>query len=169
MKIIFISDIHGLITNFKKIENIINSMDKIIVLGDSFYNYRYDIDAEENPDYLIEYFNKNKEKIIYINGNCDQNNILNFKTYDYYTLNVDNKTFKLIHGHRQYLYPEQNEYLIYGHTHIPEMRKTNNAFILNPGSLSLPKAGTATYMIYQSNNFIIYDVEGNIIKEMKTN
>lgn len=169
MKIIFLSDIHGLVTNFKKIENIINDSDKIVFLGDSFYNYQKDIDDEYDPEYLINYLKKYKEKIIYINGNCDYYFNLNFETHDYYTLEIDNMIFNLIHGHIEYLKPKQNEFLIYGHTHIPIIKKYNGYYILNPGSLSLPKEGISSYMIYENNVFTIYDIDENILDVLKLN
>ncbi len=165
MKIIFISDLHGLIDNLKKIIPIIDTCDKLVVLGDSFAK-RYDsLDGEFNPKFIIDYFNKNADKIIHIKGNCDYvvtENDLDFPLHNYYEMEVDNQKLKLIHAPDDITSLYSDDILIYGHTHRAEKSYIDGNLYLNPGSLSLPKEGVPSYMIYD-NNFIIYDLEGNII------
>ena len=60
-----------------------------------------------------------------------------------------------------------NSILIYGHEHKPFILFKHNYYILNPGSISLPRnTEKATYMIYDNNMFIIYDLQGNIIYQL---
>lgn len=74
MKIMFISDIHGIKTNLKLIEEEYKKLkcDKLVVLGDLYYigprnkmNEDYDIQS------VIDFLNSHKEEIICIKGNCD--------------------------------------------------------------------------------------------------
>ena len=52
---------------------------------------------------------------------------------------------------------------IYGHTHIPKAEKMDNIYIINPGSITLPKENNPhTYGILERNTFKIKDLEGNI-------
>ena len=68
MKILFISDIHGITTNLKYIENLIteNGFDKLIILGDIYSPYGDCIRVKE----FIETY---KDKVICVKGNCDSN------------------------------------------------------------------------------------------------
>ena len=36
---------------------------------------------------------------------------------------------------------------------------------MNPGSISLPKEGKATYMIYEEDKVTIYDIDDNKVAE----
>ncbi|MBQ6947281.1 MAG: metallophosphoesterase family protein, partial [Clostridia bacterium] len=50
-----------------------------------------------------------------------------------------------------------------GHTHIPRCETENGILLLNPGSLSIPKEGSAhSYMILDNGVFQWKDMEGNV-------
>lgn len=52
--------------------------------------------------------------------------------------------------------------LVYGHEHIPYIKKDKEMIYINVGSISLPKNDNKpTYMIYDNNKFTIYDIENN--------
>ncbi|MEL5899849.1 metallophosphoesterase family protein, partial [Clostridium sporogenes] len=54
-----------------------------------------------------------------------------------------------------------------GHTHIPLAEKTNNIFMINPGSITFPKENTPhCYGILNDNLFKIKTLEGDIFKEI---
>lgn len=74
MKILFISDIHGININLKKIEKVIEKekIDKLVVLGDLYYagptyNQKYEVNSMNVKDTLTKY----SDKIICLKGNCD--------------------------------------------------------------------------------------------------
>lgn len=74
MKILFISDIHGIDINMKKIETVIESEqnDKLVVLGDLYYadppyNKEFEVNIMNVKDILTKY----SDKIICLRGNCD--------------------------------------------------------------------------------------------------
>ena len=69
MKIIFISDIHGIKTNLKKIENIIEESDKLVVLGDLYYigprnKLNSDYDILYVQEFLTKYDNDNVNALL---------------------------------------------------------------------------------------------------------
>ncbi len=91
---------------------------------------------------------------------------------DYSIILYNDRRLFLTHGH---IYNEknlpnlsENDVLIHGHTHIPVAKKQNNIFILNPGSISLPRENIPnSYAVLQDDLFQIKDLEGNVIKEIK--
>ena len=57
--------------------------------------------------------------------------------------------------------------LIHGHTHIYEAKKAGEQYILNPGSVSIPKGGNpATYAILEDGVFSIKDLDGQVQKSI---
>ena len=61
---------------------------------------------------------------------------------------------------------KEHSILIYGHLHIPFIKKIETNYYLNPGSISLPKEGyLPSYMVYDENKVTIYDIEDNILME----
>ncbi len=166
MKVLFISDIHGLDINLRKIEEVIidKKIDKIICLGDVL-----------NPYYsnkVIDFFNKYKDILICMRGNCDSD--LDEKEFNQisglYKMNLDEMDVYLNHGH-EYNIDKDNfngEILIYGHRHIPYIRKIDNKVFICVGSISLPRDDNgSTYMIYDNKTFIIYDMNNNVIDGIK--
>lgn len=175
MKIMFISDIHGIKTNIEKITQEFekNNCTKLVVLGDLFYigprnkmNQDYDIAK------IVEFLNKYKDKIICIKGNCDSEVdqfVCEFPIIDGVSLIVDNELeMYLTHGHKynEGNWPVKNSVLIYGHFHIPFIKETESNIFINPGSISLPKEQyKPTYMIYENRKFTIYDIDGKVVME----
>ena len=170
MKILFFSDIHGKIDNLKYIEELErqNNFDRIVVLGDlcSYYSYQDSID-------VIEFLNKYLNKLIITRGNCDSDfvmKLINVSTPDLVELDVDNKKLYLTHGHL-YSYSKNKKFnngiLIYGHEHIPYIKKENNMIYICVGSISLPRGNSKpSYLIYNNHKFTLYDIEKNIVDEI---
>lgn len=178
MKLMFISDIHG---SYKWAKEAINKYheekaDKLIILGDILYHGpRNDLPEEYSPKEVIKLFNPLKKEIIAVRGNCDaevDQMVLDFMIRsDYATIDVDNHHFFLTHGH---IYNEEvipllnnNDILVYGHYHVPIAKKVNNIYILNPSSISLPKAGNNSYGIYENNVFSIKEFNGSVVESIK--
>ncbi len=179
MKILFISDIHGIDVNLKKIEDIIKKekIDKLVVLGDLYYsgptyNQKYKINSVSVKDILTKY----SDKIICLKGNCDSD--VDIKASDFPICNnlalicVDGLDMYLTHGN-EYSFEKHKKYnrkgiLIYGHEHIPYIKKNEDMVYINVGSISIPKENNKpTYMIYESKKFTIYDIEENIFDSIK--
>lgn len=177
MKLLFISDIHGIKTNLEKIKERFEELkcDKLVVLGDLFYARLAD---KKNGEYDIEYvrnfLNSFKDKIICVQGNCDSavdKMICEFPIISELGVIATIKDdIYITHGH---IYNESNWYktnsiLIYGHSHVPFIKKIESNLYINPGSISLPKDNkNASYLFYDEDEFIIYDINDNIIDKLK--
>ena len=57
--------------------------------------------------------------------------------------------------------------MVYGHEHIPFIKKDKNMIYINVGSISLPRNNYApTYAIYENKTITIYDINDNIIENI---
>lgn len=178
MKLFFLSDIHG---SYKYAKQGIKAFedekaDFFIILGDILYHGpRNPLPEDYNPQKVITLLNDFKESIISVRGNCDSevdSMVLNFPIMsDYSILLHNNRRIFATHGH---LYNEnnmpklsKNDVLIHGHTHIPSGKFVDDIYILNPGSITLPKEGHPnTYGIIDGNKFYVKTLEGKIYLEM---
>ncbi len=178
MKYMFASDIHGsayycrkMLDAYKKSE-----AERLILLGDVLYHGpRNDLPKEYAPKEVIAMLNDMKDQICCVRGNCDtevDQMVLEFPVLaDYALLMLNGKIFYATHGH---VYNEdsmppiqENDILIHGHTHLLRADKKEGHWILNPGSVSIPKGGNpATYAVLDEEIFTIYDFDENIIKRV---
>lgn len=165
MKILIISDIHGNINNLNIIDNI--SFDKLICLGD-IYSYGYTLEGQEKDKLVEEKLFKYIDKLICLRGNCDYQNKPLFLDNDLYDLFIDSHKFYFTHGDR-YSYTKgnkvlNNSILIYGHEHVPYIKKENNNVYICIGSIGKPRYGSsASYAIYEDSVLTIYSIDGNMI------
>lgn len=176
MKLFFMSDIHGSlkyahlgVAAFER-----EKADYLILLGDLLYHGpRNSLPEEYNPKEVANLLNKYKEKIICVRGNCDaevDGMILDFPCRaDYSLLLHCNRRIFVTHGHifNESTLPSlsKNDILIYGHTHVPMAKKNHDIFILNPGSISLPKENhPGTYGIIEENKFEVKSLHGEVYK-----
>lgn len=178
MKILFISDIHGVPDNLKYIEGIIYSkkITKLVVLGDLYYNdLPYTEDKENKSLKVKEFLNKYKDILICMRGNCDS--IVDIMTSNFpiceglSVICTDGIDIYLNHGH-EYSKNKNRCFnkgiLVYGHEHIPYIEKVDDMIYINVGSISLPRnENNPTYMIYENKKFTIYDIYGNVVKNIK--
>ena len=165
MKLLMISDIHGISDNLIKLENKISfkEFDNIIILGDLF-NSAYS--TENDKEIISNYLNKYKDKLIVVRGNCDTNSDLlkiPVKVENVSYLKVDNSDFYFTHGNTYNYYNNDtfcNGVLIYGHEHIPYIKKDVDMIYLNTGSISLPRDDYGkTFAIYENKVLKIYQLE----------
>jgi uncharacterized protein len=178
MKLLFASDIHGsfyyaneLIEQFKQ-----EQADLLILCGDLLYHGpRNPLTKDYNPMKVAELLNQYKDQIIAVRGNCDSEvdqMVLDFPVLsDYTQLIVDNRQFFITHGH--VYHPKQLPQLkvgsvfVFGHIHIPLIKKEQGIYILNPSSISLPKENEPnTYAIYENNRLMIKTFDQSVIKEL---
>lgn len=178
MKILFASDIHGSLYYARKVIEKFEQeqCEQLVLLGDLMYHGpRNELPKDYEPKEVAALLNQYKDKIIAVRGNCDSEvdqMLLEFPMMsDYAILYVDKLRIFATHGH---LYHEdnlpplqENDVLIYGHYHVPIAKKINGIYILNPSSISLPKAKTNSYGIYEDNQFKIIDLDSNIIESIR--
>ncbi|TCO75203.1 phosphodiesterase [Marinisporobacter balticus] len=179
MKLFFISDIHGSLYFLEKALEAYKKekADHLIILGDALYHGpRNPLPKDYKPKEVASLLNAYKEKIIAVRGNCDgevDQMMLDYPMMgDYSIILYNNRKLFLTHGHifnKEHL-PNlcENDVLIHGHTHIPVAQKLDTIYLLNPGSITLPKGNNPnSYGILEDDLFEIKDLERKIIKSIK--
>ena len=179
MKYLIASDIHG---SFYYCEQLVRDFvqedaDRLILLGDILYHGpRNDLPYGYAPKKVISLLNPLKDKIIAVRGNCDaevDQMVLDFEIMaDYKLLAEDGLSIFLTHGHvynNDHLPAERFDILLHGHTHIPVCEDKGNYFYMNPGSVSIPKNGSAhSYILMEDRNFLWKDLgDGTVLMEKK--
>ena len=164
MKLLIASDIHGSAYWCRKLMETIESEqpDKIILLGDLLYHGpRNDLPKGYAPKEVIPMLSSWKDKILAVRGNCEaevDQMVLPFPCMaDYALLAADGHSFYLTHGHLwnpDKLPPlEPGSIFLSGHTHIKLDSTVSGIRCLNPGSVSIPKDGSHSYLIYENGAF----------------
>ena len=175
MKIMIISDIHGIKTNLplikKKIEEY--QCDKLVVLGDLYYiGPRNQMTEDYDIQYVEKFLESYKDKLICLKGNCDSEVDEEFSNFPLIKglsmISTDSIDLYLTHGHiyNENNWDKENSILIFGHYHIPFIKEIGNNIFINPGSISRPKEGfDPTYLIYDEKKIVIYDIYDHVIAE----
>ena len=178
MKLMIASDIHGSAFYCRKMLAAYEreAADRLLLLGDILYHGpRNDLPQEYDPKTVIDMLNPLRQEILCVRGNCDtevDQMVLEFPMMaDYGLLVLNGKTIYATHGHiynEETLPPmRQGDALIHGHTHLPAAQAMGDCFLLNPGSVSLPKGGNpGSYGMLDGSIFTIYDFDGNKLKEI---
>lgn len=181
-KVLIVSDTHGSLASWNKIEKSFQSIDEIFHLGDILYHGpRNPLPNGYNPAELASIL-KAKTNISYIRGNCDADvDLLVLENEDMpKIMSLTFRGFKmvLLHGENiqnddeitQLLDKYSADILVYGHFHIPRLETVKSKIVLNPGSPSLPKMNyppTCALLEFSQNLRIsIYTIEGELYKEM---
>ena len=172
MKILIASDIHGSAYFCRKLLRALDREEapRMILLGDILYHGpRNDLPEEYAPKEVISMLNPLKDMIVSVRGNCEaevDQMVLDFPVLaDYCLMPVGERMMYCTHGH---IYNEENlppmmpgDVLLYGHTHIPRAELCGDKWMLNPGSVSIPKGGSVqSYAVLENGIFIIKDMDG---------
>ncbi len=164
MKLVIASDIHGSAYWCQKLMEEIQkeNPDRVILLGDLLYHGpRNDLPRDYAPKQVIPMLSGIREKIVAVRGNCEaevDQMVLPFPCLaDYAEILVDGQLFHLSHGHHQNPQtlpplPEGSVFL-FGHTHVKLDETVGGIRCLNPGSVSIPKDGSHSYLIYENGEF----------------
>ena len=170
MRVIIASDIHGRINAAKKLDRILSLFrpDRIFLLGDFLYNGpRNGVPSDYDPMGTAEILNRYASKIIAVRGNCDSRvdeMVLKFPLEDSRVLNVNGYRCGLVHGDlltSELINVQRGNILMFGHTHIPSLKKEDGVIYLNPGSVAFPKAGNpATYAVMEGRHIEIRKLDG---------
>jgi putative phosphoesterase len=164
MKLIIASDIHGSAYWCGKLMELIEheNPDKIVLLGDLLYHGpRNDLPRDYAPKAVIPMLSGLKEKILAVRGNCEaevDQMVLPFPCMaDYALLESSGKTMYLTHGH--HANPDNlppltaGSIFLSGHTHVKIDREVEGIRCLNPGSVSIPKDGSHSCLIFEDGSF----------------
>ena len=170
MKLVIASDIHVSAYWCRKLLELVETEqpDKLILLGDLLYHGpRNDLPKEYAPKQVIPMLSRYKERIIAVRGNCEaevDQMVLNFPCLaEYSVLMAEGKTFYLTHGHhknpRDLPSLPKGSIFLYGHTHVKFDQVVNGIRCLNPGSVSIPKDGSHSCLVYENGDFRVVTLE----------
>ena len=164
MKLIIASDIHGSAYWCQKLVEVIEAVrpDKILLLGDLLYHGpRNDLPRGYAPKEVIPMLSAYKDRILCVRGNCEaevDQMVLPFPCLaDFTLLCADGLTMYLTHGHHHS--PEnlpplaEGSVFLSGHTHVKRDEVRGGIRCLNPGSVSIPKDGSHSCIVYEDGKF----------------
>lgn len=135
MRVVVVGDTHGNIDRIKQEIKLLPKIDLLIHTGD-FYHDGIALGQQLKLDHHV------------VLGNCDRGSV----GHKNKTLNLYGHKVFITHGHLQNVkYTMNNLYfravqekmalVIFGHTHVPYLEKTDGIWFMNPGSTSHPRAG----------------------------
>ena len=180
MKIMIASDIHGSAFYCKKLVDAYNSekAEKLVLLGDNLYHGpRNALPVEYDPQQVAKMLNDMAQEILCVRGNCDcevDQMVLDFPVLaDYGVMFYKDHLIYITHGH---IFNKENmpkmhdgDMILAGHTHVPACDQVGECLYLNPGSVSIPKEGSAhSYMIIDDSGLSWMDLEsGDCYKKIE--
>ncbi len=170
MKLVIASDIHGSAFWCRKLMEVVESEqpDRLILLGDLLYHGpRNDLPREYAPKQVIEMLSAQSNRILCVRGNCEaevDQMVLPFPCMaDYAMLETDGLSMYLTHGHLKGTdnLPAlaKGSIFLSGHTHIKLDEVIGGIRCINPGSVSIPKDGSHSCMIFRNGEFAVRILE----------
>ena len=170
MKLIIASDIHGsakycraMLARFDE-----EGAERLLLLGDLLYHGpRNDLPRDYAPKQVIPMLSDLKDMIIAVRGNCEaevDQMVLPFPCMaEFSELLLDGKTLYLTHGHHanpDNLPPlPEGSIFLFGHTHVKMDEMRSGIRCLNPGSVSIPKDGSHSCLVYENGEFSVKILE----------
>ena len=175
MKWMIASDIHGsalyaqeLLKAFER-----EGAGKLLLLGDLLYHgARNELPDGYDTRAVFGMLNEMKEKILAVRGNCDSEvdqMVLSFPMMaDYALIEMGEQLVFATHGHLTS--PEapppmaEGTLFLSGHTHVPGCEKKGDCWFANPGSVSIPKEGSARgYMVFGGGALTAKTLGGEVV------
>lgn len=175
-KIMVATDVHGSAQTGKTLLERFSEeqAEALVIMGDFYYHGpRNPLPDGHGPMQLCEMLNEIKDKIIAIRGNCDANideMISEFAFHDTYDVEILDKKITFTHGHlyNEKCFPYDTDVLMFGHTHVNRVFKTDEKLAVNLASCSLPKENCdKSYAIIEGNKITIKTLGGTITNEIE--
>ncbi|MBR3486532.1 MAG: phosphodiesterase [Clostridia bacterium] len=174
MKFLIASDIHGSALYCRKLLEAfaLENADRLILLGDILYHGpRNDLPEEYAPKEVIRMLNGLKGRVFSVRGNCEaevDQMVLDFPiSAESILIPICGKLVFAAHGH-QYNGGDMpplsaGDVFLCGHTHVPSCVERDGIFVLNAGSVSLPKEGAPhSYMTLENGVFSWKTMDGEV-------
>ena len=178
MKLLIASDIHGSALFCRQLLDRVEAEnpDKLLLLGDLLYHGpRNDLPQGYRPKDVITMLSGLKDRILAVRGNCEaevDQMVLPFPCMaDYALVQAEpDLTLFATHGHLwnpDHLPPlASGAVFLFGHTHIKAVRRVHGVLTLNPGSVSIPKDGSHSYLTYQAGDCCFHPLEGAVLSRV---
>lgn len=170
MKLVIASDIHGSAFWCARLCELIETEkpDRVLLLGDLLYHGpRNDLPREYAPKRVIPMLSAYADRILAVRGNCEaevDQMVLPFPCMaDYALLSCDGLNLYLTHGHKWN--PDSlpalrdGDVFLFGHTHVKLDTVKNGIRCINPGSVSIPKDGSHSCIVYRDGKFSVHILE----------
>lgn len=179
MKIMIASDIHGSAYYCEKLMEAWEreQPEKLLLLGDLLYHGpRNDLPKDYAPKQVIAMLNEKKDEILCVRGNCEaevDQMVLDFPVLaEYCILYEQGRMIFATHGHihnEDKLPPlKKGDILLHGHTHVPKCNVHEAYTYINPGSVSIPKEGSAhSYLMLENGTFYWKTLDGECYQEYR--
>ena len=179
MKWMIASDIHGSAKWCRRLLELwrAEAPARLILLGDLLYHGpRNDLPEDYAPKEVAAMLNGIAPHLLCVRGNCEaevDQMVLDFPVMaDYAALMIDGHLIYAAHGHAL---GEDNppklmpgDVLLCGHTHVPGCRRHEGFTYVNPGSVSIPKAGTPHSCCTLENGEMTWrDLEGGVFDRQR--
>ena len=144
MRLLVISDTHGRPALIDRVLRRENEAKEVFFLGDV---------VRDIEDVMLEYSDRNFH---IVRGNCDY--FCNYPLFDIADFKAAGACVYFTHGHRHSVKSGTDGMLtaakgvganiaLYGHTHIANVEYREGVYIINSGSLALPRDGAASYAV----------------------
>ncbi len=170
MKFVIASDIHGSAWWCRKLCSLVEAEkpDRLLLLGDLLYHGpRNDLPRDYAPKQVISMLSQYKDIILAVRGNCEaevDQMVLPFPCMaESAQVFADGLNLYLTHGHHgnpDNLPPlPEGSVFLSGHTHVKLDENRTGIRCLNPGSVSIPKDGSHSCLIYENGTFIFRILE----------
>ncbi len=164
MKFVIASDIHGSAYWCRRLCELVEAEkpDRLLLLGDLLYHGpRNDLPKDYAPKQVIPMLSAYKDIILAVRGNCEaevDQMVLPFPCLaESAMVFADGLELYLTHGHHanpDALPPlPEGSVFLYGHTHVKLDEVRNGIRCLNPGSVSIPKDGSHSCLIFENGKF----------------
>ncbi len=179
MNIVVISDTHGSLDAWNKIEKYISTETSCVLhAGDIYYSGpRNPVPAGHAPGSLAERINALNIPIICAKGNCDSDVdqlISKFPLCDPFAFVFhDGRKIVVTHGHK---YEKEKlvslakdwsvNIVVTGHTHLACLEKTDGIIFLNPGSCALPKNFPGIGLISNNSIELRNLIDGSVVERV---
>lgn len=168
MKIAVFADLHNSRSGMDEVSQIVarEKPQKIVFCGDLFGGHG-DCKA------IAEAAQSLDGTLYFVHGNNDWSGerFLNGGMEDYVVMYHFGRTLFFTHGDRydKYRPPvllKDGDVLVYGHTHMALLQRHNGLYVVNVGSMALPRDGTACYALLDEGGIELKRLDGTVLTKL---